>query len=73
MLASNGAKSSREQLTLIRVFEALRGLGYVGGYDAVQRYARSWSHEVVLIGGTTVTIKVAQLRLCNSRMLFARA
>ena len=26
-----------------------------------------------LIGGTTVTIKVAQLRLCNSRMLFARA
>src|SRR4051794_36008847 len=100
MLASNEAKPSRERLTLIRVFEALRGLGYEGGYDAVRRYARSWgreqasatadayvplsfapgeayqfdwSHEVVLINGTTVTVKVAHLRLCHSRMLFVRA
>src|SRR3954452_23134424 len=34
MLGSNEAKPSRERLTLIRVFEALRGLGYEGGYDA---------------------------------------
>ena len=100
LLTSNEAKSSRERLTLIRVFEALRGEGYAGGYDAVRRYARSWgrdraatsaaafvplsfapgeasqfdwSHEVVLINGTTVTVKVAHLRLCHSRMLFARA
>ena len=100
LLASNEAKPSRERLTLIRVFEAVRGLGYAGGYDAVRRYARvwareraattahayvplsfapgeayqfDWSHEVVLIGGTTVTVKVAHLRLCHSRMLFARA
>ena len=100
LLTANEAKSSRERLTLIRVFETLRGSGYAGGYDAVRRYARSWgrerastsanafvplsfapgeaykfdwSHEVVLIGGTTVTIKVAHQRLCHSRMLFARA
>ena len=100
LLTSNEAKSSRERLTLIRVFETLRGLGYAGGYDTVRRYARSWgrnraatsaaafvplsfapgeayqfdwSHEVVLINGTTVTVKVAYLRLCHSRMLFARA
>jgi transposase len=27
----------------------------------------------VLINGTTVTVKVAHLRLCHSRMLFVRA
>ena len=26
-------------LTLIRIFEELRGRGYGGGYDAVRRYA----------------------------------
>ena len=40
LLTSNEAKPSRERLTLIRVFETLRGLGYAGGYDAVRRYAR---------------------------------
>jgi transposase len=100
LLAANEARPRRERLTLVRVFEALRGLGYAGGYDAVRRYARGWqlsrsalpaaafvplsfapgeayqfdwSHEVVLIGGTTVTVKVAHLRLCHSRMLFVRA
>ena len=100
LLTSNGGKSRRERLTLIRVFEALRGLGYEGGYDAVRRYAREWqrgraatsvgafvplsfaageayqfdwSQEIVLINGTTVTVKVAHVRLCHSRMPFARA
>ena len=41
MLATNEAKSGRERLTLIRLFEELRGLGYEGGYDAVRRYART--------------------------------
>src|SRR3979409_984892 len=45
LLASNVAKSAREQLTLIRIFEELRGRGYDGGYDAVRRYARRWSQE----------------------------
>jgi transposase len=30
-------------MTLIRIFEKLRTLGYGGGYDAVRRYARGWS------------------------------
>jgi transposase len=100
LLLTNASKASRERLTLMRVFEALRGLGYEGGYDAVRRYARTWqrersaltaeayvplsfapgeayqfdwSHEVVLINGVTVKIKVAHVRLCHSRMLFVRA
>jgi transposase len=100
LLLTNASKSSRERLTLMRVFEALRGLGYEGGYDAVRRYARTWqrersvltadayvplsfapgeayqfdwSHEVVLIKGVSVKIKVAHVRLCHSRMLFVRA
>ncbi len=100
LLKANEGKAHRERLTLIRIFEALRGQGYEGGYDAVRRYARSWqrdwaatsvdayvplsfasgeayqfdwSHEIVLINGTTVTVKVAHVRLCHSRMLFVRA
>jgi transposase len=100
LLLANAGKAARERLTLIRVYEELRGLGYEGGYDAVRRYAKGWlaergaataeayvplsfapgeayqfdwSHEVVLINGTTVTVKVAHVRLCHSRMLFVRA
>jgi hypothetical protein len=32
-----------------------------------------WSHEVVLLSGVTVIVKVAHVRLCHSRMLFVRA
>src|SRR6266508_574699 len=45
LLAANESKAARERLTLIRLFEELRGLGYAGGYDAVRRYARQWSKE----------------------------
>src|SRR5881398_3332025 len=45
LLATNAAKAAREQLTLIRIFEELRGRGYDGGYDAVRRYARRWAKE----------------------------
>ena len=100
LLSENEAKPLRERLTLIRLFEELRGRGYEGGYDAVRRYAQrwakergqataaafvplsfapgdayqfDWSHEVVLLSGVTVTVKVAHVRLCHSRMLFVRA
>jgi hypothetical protein len=100
LLSADEGKASRERLTLIRLFEELRGCGYAGGYDAVRRYARrwrkergattaaayvplsfapgeayqfDWSHEVVLLNGATVTVKVAHARLCHSRMLFVRA
>jgi len=99
-LATNAARASRERLTVMQLYEELRGLGYDGGYDAVRRYAATWkqaqgsgtaaafvpltfapgeayqfdwSHEVVLIDGVTVTVKVAHVRLCHSRMFFVRA
>ena len=93
LLASNEGKQRRERLTLIRVFETLRGLGYEGGYDAVRRYARDWqrrwattsagsfiplsfapgeayqfdwSHEIVLMSGVTVTVKLAHVRCATA-------
>jgi transposase len=42
LLTANAGASPRERLTLIRIFEELRGLGYEGGYDAVRRYASAW-------------------------------
>ena len=99
-LTTNEGMPSHERLTLIRIYEELRSLGYDGSYDAIRRYAKGWaksrgsataqayvplyyapgeayqfdwSHEIVLINGTTTTVKVAHVRLCRSRMLFARA
>src|ERR1700759_4209383 len=45
LLNGNAAKPAREQLTLIRLFEELRGRGYDGGYDAVRRYVRRWTKD----------------------------
>jgi transposase len=38
-----------------------------------EAYQFDWSHEIVVLNGVTVTVKVAHMRLCHSRMLFARA
>jgi transposase len=100
MLTENAGTTARERLTLIRLFEELRLLGYDGGCDAVRRYARTWSrehasqtaaafvplsiapgeayqfdwsHEIVVMNSVTVTVKVAQMRLCHSRMMLVRA
>lgn len=100
MLAENDRQAKRQRLTLVRIYEELRNRGYDGSYDAVRRYAASWSkatreasaaayvplsfdpgeayqfdwsHEIVVIGGVTVTVKVAHMRLCHSRMPFVRA
>jgi len=45
LLAENAKRPRRERLTLMRIFEELRGLGYDGGYDAVRRYATSWKRR----------------------------
>ena len=46
MLAENARRPKRERLTLIRIYEELRNLGYGGGYDAVRRYASGWTKAV---------------------------
>ncbi len=38
-----------------------------------EAYQFDWSNEIVLLSGVTVTVKVAHIRLCHSRMLFVRA
>ena len=100
MLAENTRQPKRQRLTLVRIYEELRNRGYDGSYDAVRRYAASWSketreasasayvplsfdpgeayqfdwsHEIVILDGATVTVKVAHVRLCHSRMPFVRA
>lgn len=100
MLAENARQPKRQRLTLVRVYEELRNRGYDGSYDAVRRYAASWSketreasasayvplsfdpgeayqfdwsHEIVILDGVTVTVKVAHVRLSHSRMPFVRA
>jgi transposase len=45
LLMANEGKSTRERLTLIRVFEELREAGFRGSYDAVRRYAKAWGKE----------------------------
>ncbi len=45
LLATNAARPARERLTLMRLFEELRGLGYAGGYDAVRRHAVRWRRQ----------------------------
>ena len=43
MLAENDRQPKRQRLTLVRIYEELRNRGYDGSYDAVRRYAASWS------------------------------
>ena len=38
-----------------------------------EAYQFDWSHEIVLLDGVTVTVKVAHIRLCHSRMFCVRA
>ena len=38
-----------------------------------EAYQFDWSHEIVVLGGVTTTVKVAHVRLCHSRMFLVRA
>jgi transposase len=59
----------QERLDAMLTAEAYVPLSFAPG----EAYQFDWSHEIVLINGTTVTVKVAHVRLCHSRMLFVRA
>ncbi|MCH7741995.1 MAG: IS21 family transposase [Proteobacteria bacterium] len=37
-------------------------------FDPGEAYQFDWSHEIVVLGGITQTVKVAHTRLCHSRM-----
>jgi len=65
LLAANENKAAREWLTLIRLFEELRCLGYAGGCDAIRRYARRWGRER---GASTASASVPA-ELCSRRSL----
>jgi transposase len=52
-----------------RAAEAYVPLSFAPG----EAYQFDWSHEVVVLDGVTNVVKVAQVRLCHSRMLFVRA
>lgn len=82
-----------------RLYERLKGEGYRGAYDSVQRFVKhwqleggrigdayiplyfapaeayqfDWSEETVELGGVIQTMKVAQFRLCYSRLFLVIA
>lgn len=58
LLAVNAARGARDRVTLLRIFEDLRGLGYEGGHDAVRRYAAAWRRQ----GGTGAAAAFVPLR-----------
>jgi hypothetical protein len=35
-----------------------------------EAYQFDWSHEMLVMAGAAMTVKVAHVRLCHSRMLF---
>src|SRR5579872_7210558 len=72
-LSENERKPARERLTLVRLFEELRGLGYAGGYDAHRRqfkHVRSQDELLApsrIVGGAALLKYEAQLRVaCQS-------
>ena len=61
-----------------RARERKRGTGSSDAYVPLsyapgEAFEFDWSHEIVVLGGVTTPIKLAQVRLCHSRMLFVRA
>jgi transposase len=75
-LGYTGSYSALRRYTLARdrkagvaTSEAYVPLSFAPG----EAYQFDWSHDIVVINGATMTVKVAHVRLCCSRMPFIRA
>ena len=67
MLATNDGKPKKERLTLTRIYEVLRNLGYDGIYDAVRRYAAKRAKAArVALSDAYVPLSFTLARLTNS-------
>jgi transposase len=60
-----------------RIWRAARGVATAQAFVPLsfapgEAYQFDWSHEIVVLGGVTTTVKVAHVRLCHSRMPFVR-
>src|SRR5712664_2862454 len=64
LLEGNATKPFREQLTLIRIFEELRGRGYGGGYDARAALRQAMGQGARAINGSG--LRPAELRAGGS-------
>ena len=64
MLSGNASRPKHERLTLMRIFEELRSLGYEGGYESVRRHASRWAKErdAASINMTPLTLRSALWR-----------
>src|SRR6202051_4583953 len=66
--------TSRTLVVRMRPIGAKTAAAYVPlSFAPGEAYQFDWSHEVVLLSGVTVIVKVAHVRLCHSRMIFVRA
>ena len=68
-LTINAARARRERLTLIQIYEELRGLGYEGGYDAVRRYASVWARNQ---SSGVLSVRRGNVKLVSGRSCGAR-
>ena len=44
-MEENLSRPKRERMTLMRIFEDLRAMGYEGGYEAVRRHTSRWRKD----------------------------
>jgi hypothetical protein len=74
LLSGNAAKTPREQLTLIRIFEELRGRGYEGGfspcavrYALVGHFRYAANTAAVMVAPVSIDLEISSLVMTTPR------